>query len=201
MDLATSPSDQHCALARSLVSHFVNTPLAIVVAAVDHLEGTLVPTASPRPHSDGAFDALSDARVGLERLRVAASVLLTGIPSGEPKSALLAGGRVLVVTSDTSASAAICAALHGDSVTVCETVSQALRLIERSEPFEVIFCDAVLAVAWLLVRVAWQEPAPRVAFMATKSSDRMVAEFLERHALYVDARLAFGRIRELAEGK
>ncbi|MGH7295166.1 MAG: hypothetical protein ACRELB_09545, partial [Polyangiaceae bacterium] len=72
------------------------------------------------------------------------------------------------------------------------------RLIERVEPFEVIFCDASLAVAWLLVRVAWQEPPPRVVFLATRDSDLKVAELLERQALHVEAPLDAARIRQLA---
>ncbi|MGH7296653.1 MAG: hypothetical protein ACRELB_17065 [Polyangiaceae bacterium] len=197
--MTPSTPEQHCALARSLLSHFVNTPLAIVMAAVEHLEGAVDP-AQPllRPRVVEAVETLADARIGLERLLTVASVLLSGLPTSEAKVGIATAGRVLVVTSDTAASAAVCSALHGDSLTVCATVPQALRLIERVEPFEVIFCEASLAVAWLLVRVAWQDPPPRMVFLATQDGDPKVAEFLERHALHVEAPLDAAHIRRLA---
>ncbi|MGH7295575.1 MAG: hypothetical protein ACRELB_11605, partial [Polyangiaceae bacterium] len=109
--MSPSTPEQHCALARSLVSHFVNNPLSIIVAAVDHLEAAINP-AQPllRPRVVEAVETLADARVGLERLLTVASVLLSGLPPGDGKSVLNAAGRVLVVTSDTSASSAVCSA-------------------------------------------------------------------------------------------
>jgi hypothetical protein len=194
-------SERHRNLARSLVSHFVNNAVAVVVGSLGHVEGALGDKPRPLALEASTLQSLDDAKLGLERLLTVTSALLAGLPSGEGHASLGAAGRVLVVSDDSAASAAVCAALHGDSVTVCDTIPQALRIIERAEPFEVIFCDAAVAAAWLLVRVAWQEPPPRMVFMATRSSDPGVAEFLSRQAPLLDAPRSpqsFGQIRELA---
>jgi hypothetical protein len=198
VDRAPNLSDRHCALARSLVSHFVNTPMAIVVGAVDQVEAALRQDAAKGQRGEAAREALADARGGLDRLANTAGLLLGDLGVCESREGLGAVGRVLVVTGDASARAAICAALRGDSITVCESVAQALRLIERAEPFEIILCDALLSVAWLLVRVAWQEPAPCLAFLCTQSSDASVVEFLRHNAIDVLAPVDVAQIRVAA---
>jgi hypothetical protein len=87
--------------------------------------------------------------------------------------------RVLVVTADIPAAAAVCAALHGEYVTVCDTVENALREIgAATEPFDVVLCEASLAIIELVVRATRQDPPARVAFLATASSDAEVAASL-----------------------
>jgi hypothetical protein len=179
------PGGDHLeALAHALLSHLVSTPLAILTASLDHLEESLDP-AGPLPRSQvgDAHETLDDARAGLDRLRRALGRLVSGLMplgAGQNQYASALHGGALIVSGDVPALAAVCTALHGRPVTVCDSVSSALRAIERGGPFETILCDASIAAAWVLVRVARQEPPPRVGFLDTGASEPEVASFLAR---------------------
>ncbi len=87
--------------------------------------------------------------------------------------------RVLIVTADIPAAAAICASLHGEYLTVCDMVERALReMVAAAEPFDVVLCDASMAAVELVVRATRQEPPARIAFLATTTSDPEIAASL-----------------------
>ncbi len=83
--------------------------------------------------------------------------------------------RVLLITADIPAAAAICAGLHGEHLTACDTAEMALREMTSAESFDVILCDASLAILEIVVRAARQVPHARVAFLATNTSDHKLA--------------------------
>jgi hypothetical protein len=86
--------------------------------------------------------------------------------------------RVLVVTSDIPVAAAVCAALHGEYVTVCDTVDLALRELAAAEAFDAVLCEASLAAIELLVRVQREPSPPRIAFLSTSEGDQEIADAL-----------------------
>jgi hypothetical protein len=86
--------------------------------------------------------------------------------------------RVLVVTSDIPVAAAVCAALHGEYVAVCDTVELAQRELAAAEAFDVVLCQASLAVIELLVRARREPSPPRIAFLAISEGDEELADAL-----------------------
>jgi hypothetical protein len=186
-----------------MLGHLVNTPLAILFTSVDALEASLDPGAAhPRMVIERACSIVDDARVGLDRVRALTSTLLSalggarprgGAPSTEPTS------KVLVVTGDSACAAAICNALPEQHVTVCRDFGGALGTVERVEPFRVVFCDASAAAVWLLVRIARQEPPPRLVFLMSEGSDPHLGPFLrERATVLFDPVADPQRVRDLA---
>ena len=191
------------ALALSILSHLLNAPLSTLVSSVDRLEGSLDPGApEPRALLERACEILDDARIGLSRVQAVTDALLSALtPPRRAEGSTDASGKVLVVTRDVTAAAAVCGALHGQRVTVCDDVSCALQAVERAEPVEVIFCDASVAVVWLLMRTARQDPPVRFVFMVTGGSDPGMSRFLEGRAPLLSAPASeVERIRELARG-
>jgi len=87
--------------------------------------------------------------------------------------------RVLIVTADIPAAAAVCAALHGEYVTVCNDVDVAVRELASASPYDVVFCEPSLGAIELLVRLSRQTPAPRVALLATVGSNQWLSTVLQ----------------------
>ena len=192
------------ALARSILSHLLNAPLSTLVSSVDRLEGSLDPGApEPRVLIERACETLDDARIGLRHVQAVTDTLLSGLaPPRRAEGSTDPSGKVLVVTRDVTAAVAVCGALHGQRVTVCDDVSCALRVVERAERVEVIFCDASVAIVWLLMRTAYQDPPVRFVFMVTGDSDPRMSRFLEGRAPLLAAPASEAeRIRELARGR
>jgi hypothetical protein len=86
--------------------------------------------------------------------------------------------RILVVTTDIPAAAAVCAAVHGEYVTVCNDFDVAVREIASASPFDVVFCEPSLGAIELLVRLSRQSPPARVALLATVGADHGLAAVL-----------------------
>jgi hypothetical protein len=107
----------------------------------------------------------------------------------------------LVVTSDITVAAAVCAALHGASVTVCDTVDRAARELTAAEAFDVVLCEASLAVIELLVRVQRQPCAVRIAFLATSEADQELANALCGTEAFVVSPGDEARLHALVHGR
>jgi hypothetical protein len=87
--------------------------------------------------------------------------------------------RVLVVTSDVPAAAAVCAALHGEYVTLCRDVEVAVQQTASVTPYDVVFCEPSLGAIELLVRLSRLTPPPRVALLSTPKSNQWLAAVLQ----------------------
>jgi hypothetical protein len=149
------------------------------------------------------LDALGGARVGFDRahdkLREWLSALMPLGRQATPAGAVPQGGT-LVVSADLPSVVSVCAALHGEQVTACNSVPLALRAIERGGAFDAVLCDASMAAVSILVRVAQQELPPRVAFLDTATSDPLALACLGSGGAPVMSPAAGERIRSFANG-
>ena len=109
--------------------------------------------------------------------------------------------RVLVVTSDIPAAAAICAALHGERVTVylhAPSPRAAFALVAR---FDATLCDATTEIVEFLVSEKQHSVQGSVALLATSGSDPNAAERLRGTAFPVIPSGDDGRIRAFVHGR
>jgi hypothetical protein len=149
------------------------------------------------------LDALAGAKVGLDRAQdTLRQWLLALMPHGREgeRTRSRAPGGTLVVSADMPSIVSVCAALHGEQVTACNSVPQALRAIDRAGSFDAVLCDASMAAVSLLVRVAEQDLPPRVAFLDSATSDPTALAFLDGGAAPVMSPAAGERIRSFAQG-
>jgi hypothetical protein len=109
--------------------------------------------------------------------------------------------RVLVVTADIPAAAAVCAALHGEYVTVCYEAEVAVREMASASPYDVVFCEPSLGAIELLVRLSRQTPPPRVALLATAGSHQWLSRVLQGDELSLVSPADYDGIQGFVRGR